>query len=54
VGLINYFPRFVDPLRGREMLKREFIEGDIHWNAAGHRAIAEGFLEYFAKGGVLP
>jgi hypothetical protein len=54
VGFLDYFPRFVDPARGREILKSEFIEGDIHWNEAGHRAIAEGFLEYYEKGNVLP
>jgi hypothetical protein len=54
VGFLNYFPRFVDPKRGKEILETEFIRGDIHWNEAGHRAIAEGFLHYFDEGGVLP
>ena len=54
VGFLNYFPRFVDPARRREILEGEFIKGDIHWNQAGHRAIAEGFLEYFDRVGVLP
>ncbi len=45
---LDYFPRFVDPARSREILAREFIPGDIHWNEAGHQAVAEGFLELWA------
>lgn len=48
-GFVDYFPRFVDVARSREVLAREFIRGDIHWNEAGHQAIADGFLEYWAQ-----
>lgn len=54
VGFIDTFPRFVDPGRSREIVENEFIKGDIHWNAAGHKAIAQVFIEHFEKGGVLP
>lgn len=47
-GFLDYFPRFVDPSRRREILTRDFIRGDIHWSEAGHQAVAEGFLEYWA------
>jgi hypothetical protein len=46
---IDYFPRFVEPGRSREILARQFIRGDIHWNEAGHRTIADGFLEHPAE-----
>jgi hypothetical protein len=48
-GFLDYFPRFVDLTGSREVLAREFIRGDIHWNEAGHRAVADGFLEYWAQ-----
>ena len=47
VGFIDYFPRFIDGAPPREVLDRYFIPGDVHWNEAGHRIIAEGFLEYY-------
>jgi hypothetical protein len=48
-GFLDYFPRFVDRARGREVIARQFIRGDIHWNEAGHQTIADGLLEYWAK-----
>lgn len=48
-GFVDHFPRFVDPARSREVLARDFIRGDIHWNEAGHQAVADGFLEYWAR-----
>jgi hypothetical protein len=41
---VDYFPRFVIPGRGPEVLARVFIPGDIHWNESGHQIIADGFL----------
>jgi hypothetical protein len=48
VGFLDYFPRFVDATRTREILARDFIPGDIHWSEAGHEVVADGFLEYRA------
>ncbi len=48
-GFVDHFPRFVDPARGREVLARDFIRDDIHWNEAGHQAVADGFLQYWAR-----
>jgi len=47
VGCIDYFPRFIDGTPAREVLDRYFIRGDVHWNEAGHRLIADGFLAYY-------
>jgi hypothetical protein len=46
-GFIDYFPRFIGKAPAREVLDRYFIRGDVHWNEAGHRVIAEGFLEHY-------
>lgn len=45
VEFIDYFPRFVVPGAGRAVVRRYFIPGDVHWNEAGHRLVAEVFLE---------
>jgi hypothetical protein len=50
-GFIDYFPSFVTP-GAREVLSRDFIRGDMHWNEAGHEVVAAGFLQYW-KGGTL-
>jgi hypothetical protein len=45
-GFIDVFPSF---MRGdaAEIVRREFIGGDIHWNEAGHRRVADVVLAYF-------
>jgi hypothetical protein len=48
-GFIDLFPRFVDPGHGREVLERDYVRGDIHWNEAGHQVVASDFLEYWAR-----
>jgi hypothetical protein len=47
VGFVDLFPRFVGKEAGRPraVYKRYFIEGDVHWNAAGHELVAEALLE---------
>jgi hypothetical protein len=50
VTLIDLFPAFVggeDPLA---TIRQNFMAYDYHWNAAGHRIVAEGIL----KSGSLP
>ncbi|MBI5056260.1 MAG: hypothetical protein HZB61_06585 [Nitrospirae bacterium] len=51
VGFLNYFPCFIK-LDNREsdnilLLEKMFIQGDVHWNEAGHKLIAENFLSYY-------
>ncbi len=46
VDFLNYFPCFIDPSwqereDGYETLRRFFIRGDMHWNEAGHRLVAD-------------
>lgn len=48
VGLIDCFPSFFQG-SGDEMVRREFIKGDIHWNQAGHRRVAEVVLAHLGR-----
>jgi hypothetical protein len=41
---IDCFPTFMEG-DGRQRVRREFIGGDIHWNAVGHRRVADVVLE---------
>jgi hypothetical protein len=45
-GFLDYFPLFVGVGDPRDVVRREFIPGDIHWNAAGHRLIAGPLVEH--------
>jgi hypothetical protein len=45
-GFLDYFPLFVGVGEAKETVRREFIPGDIHWNAAGHRVIAGPLVEH--------
>lgn len=49
VLFINHFPDFINEKNWREMLDEYFIPGDVHWNAKGHRLVAERFLKTFAN-----
>jgi len=44
VPLIDYFPVFVRDEPPRETVRRYFISGDVHWNEAGHRLVAEKLI----------
>ena len=46
VSFIDLFPAFTgdDP---RAVMKRYFIPFDMHWNALGHKLVAESFLKQF-------
>lgn len=43
VRFLDLFPSFIGPAAGRPrgVYKRYFVEGDVHWNAAGHALVAE-------------
>lgn len=48
VPLLNLYPRFLeDP--SREAIDRRRIPGDVHWNAEGHRIVAEALLDWRAS-----
>ncbi len=40
-GFLDLSPVFVGKKDPARVVKENFIEGDVHWNAAGHRAVAE-------------
>ena len=44
---INLFPYFINELKPMEVLEKYFILGDIHWNAKGHKLVADSFLKTF-------
>lgn len=43
-ALVDLFPVFVTDQPPRETVSRYFIPGDVHWNEAGHRLVAEHLL----------
>jgi hypothetical protein len=45
-GFIDYFPLFVGVGDPNETVRRDFIPGDIHWNAAGHCIIARALIQH--------
>ena len=45
---INLFPYFINKTEPMEVLRKNFIVGDVHWNAEGHKLVAKGFLENFS------
>ena len=50
VQFIDLFPDFIpaaDP--PKEMIRKYFIPGDLHWNEEGHRLVARRFLEMWTK-----
>jgi len=48
VPFLNYFPKLIDTPDSKEaIIRRFYIPGDIHFNEAGHRFIADGFLDYY-------
>jgi hypothetical protein len=50
VHLINYFPNFItDDGEREDIIRAYFIHGDVHWNQAGHRVIAQELLPYIQE-----
>jgi hypothetical protein len=47
-GFIDCFPSFMQAGAAQDVVRREFIGGDIHWNEAGHRRVADVVLAYLA------
>jgi len=48
VDFLDLFPLFFGAGPPSDVVKREFIAGDIHWNEAGHRRVAQAFLANWA------
>lgn len=46
VGFIDLFPKFIDGTPPEIVERRFFLKGDAHWNAAGHRLVAETVLHH--------
>lgn len=47
-GFIDLFPEFVGSEDPALVVERDFIPGDVHWNASGHRRVAEAVLRELA------
>lgn len=41
VGFVDLFPAFLDAGAPADIYRALFIAGDVHWNAEGHRLVAE-------------
>lgn len=48
VTMLDYFPAFASGDDPKATVRRYFIPGDIHWNAAGHRIIADTLIASLA------
>ena len=45
VPFFNFFPSFISSSREpKEIIKENFIEGDVHWNEVGHQVMAKDLL----------
>ena len=49
VAFLNYFPCFVTGGDIRDVLDVYYILRDSHWNAEGHRLVADEFLRYYEQ-----
>lgn len=50
VPFLTFFPAFIsDTIEPEANVRRYFIPGDVHWNQAGHRLVAERLLDFMAS-----
>lgn len=49
VDFLNLFPLFIDALDPKAVIERYFIPYDTHWNRAGHRRVADAFLDAWTR-----
>jgi hypothetical protein len=47
--MIDYFPVFITEEDPEQTVRRLYIPGDVHWNAEGHRVVADRFLISFER-----
>jgi len=50
IGFLNLFPVFIGREPPETVYARYFIKGDIHWNEAGNRLVAEAVLKHIREG----
>lgn len=50
VPFLSYFSDFITDDDARDTIGRYFIQGDVHWNAAGHELIARKWLRQRSRG----
>lgn len=49
VAFIDLFPGFINEESAERVLERYFIPGDVHWNADGHRLVAEKIYAHWQR-----
>jgi len=49
VGFFNLFPAFIDGPDPEDTLRKYYIKGDVHWNEAGHKLVAEKFVDFYCR-----
>ncbi len=50
VRFIDLFPAFIPPgatATPEETVRQYYVDSDVHWNEAGHRLVAQAFLEQY-------
>ena len=50
IGFLNLFPTFIGSQPPETVYATYFIKGDIHWNEAGNRLVAESVLKHIREG----
>lgn len=50
ISFIDLFPYFFDGRPAEEVYRDYFIPGDVHWNAAGHRLVADTLFRKWSEG----
>jgi hypothetical protein len=48
IGFLNLFPEFIGSEPPEIVYPKYFIKGDVHWNEAGNRRVAEAVLKHIA------
>ncbi len=51
LGFLNLFPAFIGNDPPQNVYAKYFIKGDIHWNEAGNRYVAEAVLKHIQEAG---
>lgn len=49
IGFLNLFPEFIGSEPPQTVYSKYFIKGDIHWNEAGNRHVAQAVLKYIRE-----
>lgn len=49
VEFLDLFPVFVTNEAANQVIGRNFVQCDIHWNANGHKRVADAFLKRFPE-----